>query len=112
MSLLGQSIRIIRQAKGLTTSSVAGSAGISSAFLSLVEAGQRAPSMAVLSRLAEALDVPLETLVLLSAERGSSLRSSDEAANSLARTVRRLVGVEKRLRDRLRKPKSPTKATR
>lgn len=102
--MLGQSIRIIRQAKGLRASALADSARISVGYLSLIENGEKQPSIAVLDRLSEALDVPSEVLILLASPLSGSLRSTDRGASDLAGAVRRLASAERRLASRLRKP--------
>src|SRR5579862_9541354 len=102
MSLvLGQSIRIIRQARGITSSELAKQASISTAFLSLVESAKRTPSIGVLQRLAKALDVPIVTLLFLAGGDRLNISTRDHSARALAGAIRRLAQTERNLKDRL-----------
>ena len=60
---LGQTIRAIREAQGLSQKEVAEAAGIDQSYLSMIESGQRRnPGMRIVSRLAQALQKPLTDL--------------------------------------------------
>jgi len=67
----------------------------------LVESAQRQPSLTVLRRIANALQVPSEVLVLLGASSSSTLRSDDERVERVVRSVEKLVSAEETLRRRL-----------
>lgn len=56
-------IRYIREAKGLTQGDAAVRAGITESALSMIESGVRKPSLPVLLRVAEALDVEAGHLI-------------------------------------------------
>ena len=56
---LGESIRLIRQAKGLSQGEMQKRTGILRSYLSRVENGHTVPSFATLQRLAAAMDVAL-----------------------------------------------------
>ena len=58
-ALVGAQIRALRTALGMTLSDLASSAGLSPGMLSKVETGQTSPSLATLSALAGALNMPL-----------------------------------------------------
>lgn len=58
-ALVGAQIRALRTALGMTISDLASSAGVSPGMLSKVETGQTSPSLATLSALAGALNMPL-----------------------------------------------------
>ncbi len=60
--LLGQRLRTLRLGRDWTLERLSRSTGCSKAHLSRLEAGDRQASLAVLLRLAEIYDVPLETL--------------------------------------------------
>lgn len=98
---LGKTIRILRNAKELKLSDLAREADISAPFLSLIENGQRQPSMEVTRRLSAALGVPSEVLILISVGPGTDLKSSNRGAERIARSVDELMRVEERLRDLL-----------
>lgn len=65
MSSLGQRIRRLRQEREYSLRSLAKRAEMSVAYLSKLERDESSPTVALLRRLAEALDVPLEDLVAL-----------------------------------------------
>jgi len=67
----------------------------------LVENGRRQPSLSVLRRIANGLEVPSEVLVLLGASSSSTLRSEDERVEGMVRSVEKLVSAEEALRTRL-----------
>ncbi len=55
---VGQQIKEIRERKGLQRTTVARFANIHRNTLYLIEAGERTPSLGVLQRIADALEVP------------------------------------------------------
>ena len=61
-NLLAQSVRAHRESRGLSLGGLAEKAGISKASLSKIEAGQGNPSLEVLRRIADALNVPTGAL--------------------------------------------------
>ncbi|MCL6450181.1 MAG: XRE family transcriptional regulator [Acetobacteraceae bacterium] len=68
IAVLGDTVRRIRKAKGLTLQEVSRLTGLSVGFLSQVEHSQSTPSLASLRKIAEALDCSVFTL--LAAEDG------------------------------------------
>lgn len=97
LNRLGKTIRILRQAKGLKLTQLASNSGISVAFLSLVENGERQPSLDVIRRLGKALGIPSEALVLMGMGENSDLASENAGAAELAETVDRLMEIESKL---------------
>jgi transcriptional regulator with XRE-family HTH domain len=63
MSELGRTIRVLRATRDLTQRDVADAAGLSAAFISQVESGQKQPSIATLERIADALGTSVASLV-------------------------------------------------
>ncbi|HRB15461.1 MAG TPA: helix-turn-helix transcriptional regulator [Nitrospira sp.] len=59
---IGPIIKILRAAIGLRQKDLADKVGIQPHYLSLVEAGKREPSLAVLRKIANELDVPVSLL--------------------------------------------------
>ena len=59
---IGAEIRRERKRRDMTVASLADAAGLSQGMLSKIETGQTSASLATLSRLAEALTVPLSAL--------------------------------------------------
>ncbi len=60
--LLGKRIAGLRRAKGISQESLAAKSGYSTEFISLVERGRNAPSVAGLARIAKALNVEIKDL--------------------------------------------------
>jgi transcriptional regulator with XRE-family HTH domain len=98
---LGKTIRILRQARGWKLSDLADKAKVSVSFLSLVESGDRQPSLDVLRRVAQALKLPSEALILMSFQSDANLRGADPAMSKLRKGIDRLVQVENQLKELL-----------
>ena len=63
LSALGDRVRELRARRGMTRKILAKHSGVSERYLAQLEAGQGNASLAILRRIARALDVPLEMLV-------------------------------------------------
>ena len=98
MENLGKTIRIIRLAKELKLSELAKSSDVSVPFMSLIESGDRQPSLGVIRKVASALGVPPEALVLMDVGNDSSLQTSDLATAEITNGVKKLIEVENQLR--------------
>lgn len=98
---IGSALRMVREAKDLKLSVVAKTANISSPFLTLIERGQRQPSLMVLHKLANALQVPVEALILASQPENGSFRSTDDRANRIVESVERLKNLQDELKREL-----------
>lgn len=96
----------------MSSADLAREAEISKPFLSLVESGRRQASLTVLRRIAAALQIPSETLVLLAmAEGESSLSSTDDRATSLAESIKQMANMEDNIRRQMRAPLHETQRT-
>lgn len=109
---VGQRVRRLRLARGLTQRQLA-APGVSNAYVSRIESGDRAPSLRVLRILARRLGVPLEYLetgapVPAAAER--QLRLSD--AELELRLGRNLTKAERVFHDELAQGDEPALAAR
>jgi transcriptional regulator with XRE-family HTH domain len=98
---LGKAIRIVRAAKGMRLSTLADNAGVSIPFLSLVENGERQPSLDVLRRLANALRIPPEVLIILAQPANGRLQSEDQVSQALVAMIQKMLSVEDELRSTL-----------
>ena len=76
---IGQIIKILRAAIGLKQKDLADKVGIQPHYLSLVEAGKREPSLAVLRKIASELDVPLSLLFWEAEQHPEGISSENEA---------------------------------
>jgi len=66
---IGDVLRDLRQQKGRTLRQVAGRASVALGYLSEVERGQKEASSEILASVAEALDVPISTIMREVGER-------------------------------------------
>jgi transcriptional regulator with XRE-family HTH domain len=99
---VGRAVRILRKSRGQKQSDLARAAGISVPMVSLLESGERQPSLSVLRRLAKALGIASEALILMALSKEESLHSHDPATREMADSVRRLAEAEERLSETLR----------
>ncbi|MEZ6047507.1 MAG: helix-turn-helix transcriptional regulator [Planctomycetaceae bacterium] len=94
---LGKTIRILRNAKSIPLNVLAKKAGISTSFLSLIESGDRQPSIKVIRGIADGLSIPSDMLILSSMDNDSELSSGNLRVNELSSNVDQLIKLEKRL---------------
>lgn len=101
MESLGKTIRILRQAKALKLNALAKAAKVSVPFLSLVENGERQPSLDVLRKIAKGLEIPPEVLILLSVGNNTDLQSTNAEVRDLSNSLSRLIKLEAQLQEKL-----------
>jgi transcriptional regulator with XRE-family HTH domain len=87
----GKAIRICRSAYGITQAKLAKGLKISPSQLSLVEAGERQPSLGLLARASRSLRVPMPLMMLLASEPEDLEDSSREV--EIKEMARSLLGV-------------------
>ena len=102
MREIGKTIRVVRLAKGIKVKELATAAGLSPAFISLVEAGDREPSLTAIRSIADALGVPSDLLIMTASSGSGSLRTTDETARGLADAVASLMEAEAVLAKKLK----------
>ncbi|MBX3247499.1 MAG: helix-turn-helix transcriptional regulator [Myxococcales bacterium] len=91
-SHLGQNVRAIREARGLSQQQMATAAGIPRATWSLLESGSANPTLAVLVKVAAALQVRLEELLGPPRNATQHVRAADlPSRTKSAVTVRKLL---------------------
>ena len=93
----GEVLRILRMASGLSISELANKAAVSVPLLSLIEKGERTPSMALLKKISTVLQIPMSSLILLLSDT-DDVSSDDPYANQIIETVQELTKMENRLR--------------
>lgn len=98
---LGKTIRILREAKGYSMSEMARRCGVSTPFVSLVEKGDREPSLKVLRRMAKTLGIPSESLLQIVMGTGGA--SKEKGTVAITKAVQQLMDVEAKLRTLLAK---------
>ncbi len=91
MLKIGRAIRTLRVHKGSTQIDLAARAGITAAFLSLVERDRRNPSIKVLERIAAALNITPELLIWDAVELPSTLSEEDHYVCEHAKIIIRKI---------------------
>ena len=97
---IGRAIRWYRQRQGISQGDVALRADCSVSYLSLLENGKRDPTVSTVTRIAEALQVPLGTLFLVASDP-AELEGIDELVVEKLRRAA-VTPVSKAARTRLR----------
>ena len=92
---LGKTIRILRQAKGLKVNDLAKQAAVSPSLISLIESSQRQPSIDILRRIADAVGVPSEAILMMAFK---TIQSKDRKAGDIAKSVEQLIAMEEKLK--------------
>lgn len=100
---LGRAIRILRETNQIRLGVLAKQAEMSVAMLSMIESGQREPSLGALRRLASSLNIPLDVLLAVSQPGEGTLTSSDERTKGFAAALKRLEKIEDEIRLMTRK---------
>lgn len=96
---IGQIIKILRAAIGLKQKDLAERVGIQPHYLSLVEAGKRDPSLAVLRKIAIELNVPVSLLFWEAEQQPEAITTEDQERWKKLRSL--LVEMERlRLREK------------
>ena len=65
---IGKTLKLCRSAKDLSLETVAARAGISTSYLSRLENDKREPTLTLISKVAEALEVPVPVIVFLASD--------------------------------------------
>lgn len=95
MLRIGKTIRRIRTERDVSQRELAEAADITPSFLSLLENDHREPSLALMRRIAEALDVPAEVMIWDAVDLPSNLSGEDRRICELAKLlVRRFIEGE------------------
>lgn len=88
---LGKAIQTSRIKRGLSQEALAKRAEISVSYLSMLENSKRDPTLSTVERVASALNVPVEILFFLGAEKGELAGINKELAGQLALTALELL---------------------
>jgi transcriptional regulator with XRE-family HTH domain len=88
---LGKAIQTCRQRRRLSQEALAKLAGCSVSYLSMLENSKRDPTISTVERIAAALNVPVEILFFLAAEKGELAGINKELAGQLALTALELL---------------------
>jgi transcriptional regulator with XRE-family HTH domain len=75
---LGTAIKLIRTSSGLKQKDIATKLGVTPNYISLVESGNREPSVSLLKKMASILDVPVGLFFLWDADDSAASRDNIE----------------------------------
>ena len=92
----GKGIRMTRVYRGVSQKDLAAQTHLDTSYISLIESGSRTPSTTVLRALADALDVPLYLLILLSSEKVDLRGISPEHAGLIGAQLLDLLSDSRR----------------
>ena len=87
MIRIGTTIKRLRVELGMPQKVLAAEANLTPSFVSLIENDHRAPSVAVIGRLATALGVPEEVLIWDAVELPSNLSEDDRRLCEMAKVI-------------------------
>lgn len=88
---IGKAIKLCRNQKNLTQSALAKKAELSVPYISQLEQGKRDPTLSAIERIAKGLEVPLNILFFLGAERGEIEGMKPELAEKLSHLALQLL---------------------
>ena len=88
---LGRTIRMCRTQRGLSQAELAERAECSVSYLSVLENDKRDPTLSTLTKISDALSVPIGLLFFLASEKDELQGIDKELAGELARTALELL---------------------
>lgn len=88
---VGQAIKMCRTRRGVSQAALASRAHCSVSYLSMLENNQRDPTLSTLTKVAQALNVPIGILFFLASEHGELTGMDKELSGELARTALELL---------------------
>lgn len=88
---IGRAIKLCRSQRGITQARLAARSGISLAYLSLIEKGKRDPTMSTIEAIARALEVPLNILTFLAADKQDLAGLSEDMREKLSHAALALL---------------------
>ena len=91
---LGKAIQTCRIKRGLSQDALAKRAHCSISYLSMLENSKRDPTLSTVARIAAGLNVPVEILFFLGAEKGEIAGINRELAGQLALAALELLDEE------------------
>ena len=88
---IGQAIKMCRTRRGVSQTDLALRADGSVSYLSMLENNKRDPTLSTLTKIAQALNIPIGILFFLASERDELTGMDKELAGELARTALELL---------------------
>lgn len=84
---VGQAIRLCRTQRGVSQSTIANRANCSVSYLSMLENNKRDPTLSTVTRIAEALHVPVGLFFVLAADQDELRGIDGQAADQLMQSA-------------------------
>jgi transcriptional regulator with XRE-family HTH domain len=91
MNNIGQAIKEFRKKKLLKQKDLANKSGISQTYLSQIETGDKFPSLDMLEKICNALDIPPQIITFLSLDENSIKEEKREAFKVLVPSIQAMV---------------------
>jgi len=88
---LGRTIKLCRNARGLTQEQLAQKAGLSLSYLSLIENDRRDPAMSTVRSISDALQVPLSIIMFLAADKDELSGFNQDVRDKLSSVALALI---------------------
>jgi transcriptional regulator with XRE-family HTH domain len=88
---VGRAIKLCRSQKGWTLAELGKRTGIAASHLSMIEHGDRDPSMTAMQAIANAFGMPLNVLIFLAADPDDLAGISEELKEKLSRAALELL---------------------
>jgi len=94
---VGQAIRLCRTQRGVSQSAVANRADCSVSYLSMLENNKRDPTLSTVTKIAEALHVPVGLLFVLAADQDELGAIDENLADQLMQSALASLGTSTNL---------------
>ncbi len=92
---ISNAVKLCRTARDLSQKELAEKADISTSYVSLIEQGKRDVSVAMLEKIAAAMEMPVEALLFMAADKGKLANISNELASEISLSILQLLSVKK-----------------
>lgn len=90
---VGQAIRLCRTQRGVSQSAIANRANCSVSYLSMLENNKRDPTLSTVTKIAEALRVPVGLLFILAADQNELGAIDENVADQLMQSALASLGT-------------------
>jgi transcriptional regulator with XRE-family HTH domain len=93
----GKAIKIIRNLKDVSQKELGSMVNVDPSYISLIEAGDRTPSLDLMELISKKLDVPLNLLILMATEDSDLKNISEKDAEEIGKElVSLLINIKKK----------------
>ena len=88
---ISKALKLCRNQKGITKTTLAKLSNLSISYLSLLEQGKRDPNLSTIAEICKALDIPVSIFMFLASDMNELEGMSDELAQMLSHTALKLM---------------------